>query len=217
MKNLLLIIIMVIIFLKKRIKWIKKRENIITGEVEDWSVATQPDINELYEARKFREVDRVERATELQFDKLETQKYPEIGSANAFSQGEKLAHLSSSTRNPKIQSAIDRLHKKHDLVASEFSQIDTRMMDDIFNSDLADQRVRTDKKAFESLILGDSVEANSTSTDLRCVGVHRRRNSRVRWCMVNGKGLYSTPCALPICPGCSAQSHGRSAQSGSAR
>ena len=129
----------------------KKRENIITGEVEDWSVATQPDINELYEARKFREVDRVERATELQFDKLETQKYPEIGSANAFSQGEKLAHLSSSTRNPKIQSAIDRLHKKHDLVASEFSQIDTRMMDDIFNSDLADQRVRTDKKAFESL------------------------------------------------------------------
>ena len=129
----------------------KKRENIITGEVEDWSVATQPDINELYEARKFREVDRVERATELQFDKLETKKYPEIGSANAFSQGEKLAHFGSSTRNPKIQSAIDRLHKKHDLVASEFSQIDTRMMDDIFNSDLADQRVRTDKKAFESL------------------------------------------------------------------
>jgi len=129
----------------------RKRQDIITGEVEDWSLATQPDINELYEARKFKEVDSVERATELQFDKLERKKYPEIGSANAFSQGENLAHLGNAARNPKIQSAIDRLHKKHDLVASEFSQINTTMMDDIFNSNLADQRVRTDKKAFESL------------------------------------------------------------------
>ena len=120
----------------------RKREDIITGEVEDWSMATQPNINDLYEAGKFNAVDDVERATGEMFDKLETQIYPDIGFDNAFSQG---------SRNPKIQSAIDRLHKKHDLVASEFSQINTRLMDDIFNSDLADQRVRTDKKAFESL------------------------------------------------------------------
>ena len=69
-------------------------------------------------------------------------KFPYIGSDSAFG---------LSTRKPKIQSAIDKLHKQHDLVADDFSLISLKRMDDKFNSRLADQRVRTDKKAFESL------------------------------------------------------------------
>jgi len=130
----------------------RKREDIITGEVEDWSMATQPNINDLYEAGKFNAVDDVERATGEMFDKLETQKYPTIGDNDGFIRyGDEPRPRKVAGDSTKFDKAIVKFQDPYGLDSSHFSIIDNFDMDNRFNARLPDQRVRTDRKAFQSL------------------------------------------------------------------
>jgi len=68
--------------------------------------------------------------------------FPHIGHDSSFG---------LRVRTPKVKNQMKKFQKQYNLQDSDFSIINTYEMDETFNARLADQRVRTDKKAFESL------------------------------------------------------------------
>jgi hypothetical protein len=68
--------------------------------------------------------------------------FPTIGHDSSFA---------LRVRTPKVKNQMEKFQKQYNLQDSDFSIISTHEMNEKFNARLADQRVRTDKKAFESL------------------------------------------------------------------
>ena len=135
----------------------KKRVNVVNSAVEDWVLKNEPNIDNLYEKGNlnFEElnlIDDVEQARRDKYYEIENEKYPAIGDTDGFERyGDEPRPRKVTGDSTKLDESIIKFQQPYGLNAEDFSIIDNFNMDDRFNARLADQRVRTDKKAFESL------------------------------------------------------------------
>jgi hypothetical protein len=135
----------------------KKRVNVVNSAVEDWVLKNEPNIDNLYEKGNlnFEElnlIDDVEQARRDKYYEIENEKYPAIGDNDGFDRyGDEPRPRKVTGDSTKLDESIIKFQQPYGLNAEDFSIIDNFNMDDRFNARLADQRVRTDKKAFESL------------------------------------------------------------------